>query len=134
MFAIDFEIDNVTDDFLSNPIGAHVEVMHGGNEDDQSTNVQGGLPVALQVLGLHKEEHGGANHGHGDDPESNTNEIMRSQELGGGHSELSVDVGDERGDISVGCDQLSGQRSVGSGQAEPSRSIFPTSRHLEKLA
>ena len=108
--------------------------MHSGDEDNQRTNVQGGLPVTLQVLGLHEEEHGGANHGHGDDPESNTNEIMRSQELGGGHGELSVDVGDERGDISVGRDQLSGQRSVGSGQAEPSRSIFPTSRHLEELA
>ena len=74
----------MTDDFLSNPIRAHVEVMHGGNEDDQSTNVQGGLPVALQVLGLHKEEHGGANHGHRDDPESDANEIVRGEELGGG--------------------------------------------------
>jgi hypothetical protein len=121
-------------DVVGNPVRAHVEVMHSGDEDDQSTNVQGGLPVTLQVLGFHEEEHGGANHGHGDDPESNTNEIMRSQELGGGHGEFRVNVGDKRGNIGVGRDQRGGQRSVGSGQAEPRGSIFPTSRHLEELA
>ena len=80
--------------FSFNPVRAHVEVMPGGDESNQSTNVQGSLPVTLQVLGLHEEEHGGANHSHGDDPESNTNEIVGSQELGGGLGEVSVDVSD----------------------------------------
>ena len=68
--------------------------MHSGDEDDQSTNVQRSLPVTLQVLGLHEEEHGGANHSHGDDPESDANEIVRGEELGGGLGEVSVNVGD----------------------------------------
>ena len=62
----------------------HVEVVNTGDEGNQSTAMDGGLVVVADTGGFHQQEHGGGDHGNGDDPERDTDGITLVQEAGGG--------------------------------------------------
>merc|ERR1712110_1049199 len=50
------------------PVLAHVEVVHTGDQGDKRSDVHGGLPVVADGEGLPHEEGGRGDHGHGHDP------------------------------------------------------------------
>merc|ERR1712032_941515 len=62
------------------PVLTHVHVVHASNQSDQSSNMQGGLPMASHGACLSIEEHRGCNHCDGDDPEGHGSTIMLRQE------------------------------------------------------
>merc|ERR1712224_611667 len=51
------------------PVLAHVHVVDTCHQSDETSNMQGCLPVILDGTGIREEEHCCCNHGDGDDPE-----------------------------------------------------------------
>jgi len=81
----------------SDPVLAHVEVVHTGDEGHEGAHVHRGLPVSIDRNGLHEKEDGGCDHGDGDDPEGDSDGVMGVQEAmvtGGSDNVSGSDVTD----------------------------------------
>ena len=106
----DGPIDVTVDDGgheVRNPILAHVEIMDGGDEGDQSSDGEGGTPVTLDTAGFHEEEHGGGNHGNGDDPERNGDGVMASDPVGFGVADkVGQSIGGDAPELASGLGEL----------------------------
>ena len=62
------------------PEFTHVEVVDGGDQADEGSNVDGGLEVVGDAAGLPQQEDGGGDHGDGDDPEGDSNAVILGEE------------------------------------------------------